>query len=87
MAGSVVDPARHREPVAGRDRRSPAGGRSAASRASSKLHALHTLRPRKGSAYKVNVKLDPGKWKLRVRYRDPGAVLPATSRAVSVSVR
>jgi tungstate transport system substrate-binding protein len=48
---------------------------------------LHRLRPRKGSAYKVNLKLAPGRWKLRVRYVDPGAVLPATSRAVSVSVR
>jgi tungstate transport system substrate-binding protein len=50
------------------------------------MHAVHTLRPGKGSSYKVNVKLAPGKWNLRVRYRDPGAVLPATSRAVSVSV-
>jgi tungstate transport system substrate-binding protein len=50
------------------------------------LHAVHTLRPSKGSHYKVNVKLASGKWNLRVRYRDPGAVLPATSRAVSVSV-
>jgi tungstate transport system substrate-binding protein len=50
------------------------------------LHAVHTLSPGKGSAYKVNVKLAPGKWNLRVRYLDPGAVLPATSRAVSVSL-
>ena len=49
-------------------------------------HAVRRLRPGKGSSYKVNVKLATGKWKLRVRYLDPGAVLPATSRAVSVSV-
>jgi tungstate transport system substrate-binding protein len=52
-----------------------------------KLHALKKLRPREGVSYKVRVKLKPGKWKLRVSYRDPGVVSPATSRAVSVSVR
>jgi tungstate transport system substrate-binding protein len=52
-----------------------------------KLHALKTVRAREGIAYAIHVKLKPGKWKLRVRYRDPGAITaPATSRAVSVSV-
>jgi tungstate transport system substrate-binding protein len=50
------------------------------------FHAVRRLRPGKGSSYKVNLRLATGKWKLRVSYRDPGAVLPATSRAVSVSV-
>jgi tungstate transport system substrate-binding protein len=52
-----------------------------------KWHALKKVRAQEGIAYKTSVKLKSGKWKLRVRYRDPGAVLPATSRAVSVSVR
>ena len=52
-----------------------------------KFHQVHRLRPRNGAAYKFHLKLGKGRWKLRVRYRDPGAVLPATSRAVSVSVR
>lgn len=51
------------------------------------FRALREVKPQKGAAYEVGVKLGEGKWKLRVRYRDPGAVLPATSRAVSVSVR
>jgi len=51
------------------------------------MRTLRRLRPGKKSAYHLNLKLAPGKWKLRVRYLDPGAVLPATSRAVSVSVR
>lgn len=52
-----------------------------------KMHALKKVRPKEGVAYKVAVKLKPGKWKLRVRYRDPGVISQATSRAVSVSVR
>jgi hypothetical protein len=51
-----------------------------------KLRALHRVRLPRGSHYNVHVKLGSGRWKLRVRYRDPGAILPATSRAVSVSV-
>jgi tungstate transport system substrate-binding protein len=51
-----------------------------------KWHALKKVRAKEGIAYKVSVKLKSGKWKLRVRYRDPGAFLPASSRAVSVSV-
>jgi len=51
-----------------------------------KFHALKKVRAREGVAYKVSVKLKSGKWKLRVRYRDPGVISPATSRAVSVSV-
>jgi tungstate transport system substrate-binding protein len=52
-----------------------------------RFRALKKVRPQNGAAYTVHVKLAEGKWKLRVRYRDPGGVLPATSRAVSVSVR
>ncbi|HVW47658.1 MAG TPA: substrate-binding domain-containing protein [Solirubrobacterales bacterium] len=52
-----------------------------------KMHALKKVRAREGVAYKVSVKLKPGKWKLRVLYRDPGVISPGTSRAVSVSVR
>ncbi len=52
-----------------------------------KMHALKKLRAKEGIAYKLSVKLKPGKWKLRVLYRNPGVVSPATSRAVSVSVR
>jgi tungstate transport system substrate-binding protein len=52
-----------------------------------KWHGLKKVRAKEGIAYKVNVKLKSGKWKLRVRYRDPGAFSPANSRAVSVSVR
>jgi tungstate transport system substrate-binding protein len=53
-----------------------------------KMHTLKKVRAREGIAYKLRVRLSPGKWKLRVRYRDPGAIAaPATSRAVSVSVR
>ncbi|MBS1888952.1 MAG: substrate-binding domain-containing protein [Actinobacteria bacterium] len=52
-----------------------------------KWQGLKKLRAREGVAYKVTVKLKPGRWKLRVRYRDPGVVSPATSRTVSVSVR
>ncbi|MBS1680064.1 MAG: substrate-binding domain-containing protein [Actinobacteria bacterium] len=52
-----------------------------------KMHALKKVRAKEGVAYTVSVKLKPGKWKLRVRYRNPGVVSPVTSRAVSVSVR
>jgi tungstate transport system substrate-binding protein len=52
-----------------------------------KFRALKQVRPKNGAAYTVHVKLAKSKWKLRVRYRDPGGVLPVTSRAVSVSVR
>ena len=53
-----------------------------------KFHRLKKVRAREGVAYKLSVKLKAGKWKLRVRYQDPGAIAaPATSRAVSVSVR
>jgi tungstate transport system substrate-binding protein len=53
-----------------------------------KFHALKQVRAREGVAYTLRLKLKPGKWKLRVRYRDPGTITaPATSRAVSVSVR
>jgi tungstate transport system substrate-binding protein len=53
-----------------------------------KWHAVKQVRAREGIAYKVSVKLKPGKWKLRVRYQDPGVLMaPVTSRAVSVSVR
>jgi tungstate transport system substrate-binding protein len=55
-------------------------------RGSHKLRALRKVRASRKPTYKVHVKLGSGQWKLRVRYRDPGAVLPATSRAVSVSV-
>lgn len=52
------------------------------------MHSLKKVRPREGIAYKVAVKLKPGKWKLRVVYRDSGAIVaPVTSRVVSVSVR
>jgi tungstate transport system substrate-binding protein len=51
-----------------------------------KWHAVKKVRAREGIAYKVSVKLKQGKWKLRVRYRDPGAFAPSTSRTVSVSV-
>ncbi len=65
-------------------------GRKLGTRKKQKFHALKTVRPKAGAAYKINVKLKgkkgEGKWKLRVRYRDPTAVLPVTSRAVSVSV-
>jgi tungstate transport system substrate-binding protein len=53
-----------------------------------KMHSLKKVRAQEGVAYKLRVRLSPGKWKLRVRYRDPGAIAaPVTSRAVSVSVR
>ncbi|HKZ14039.1 MAG TPA: substrate-binding domain-containing protein [Solirubrobacterales bacterium] len=51
-----------------------------------KWHAVKKVRAREGVAYKIAVKLKPGKWKLRVLYRDPGAFAPSTSRAASVSV-
>jgi tungstate transport system substrate-binding protein len=52
-----------------------------------KWHAVKKVRAKEGIAYKVSVKLKAGKWKLRLRYRDPGAFAPSTSRAVSVSLR
>lgn len=53
-----------------------------------KFHWVKTVRAREGVAYKLRVKLKAGKWKLRVRYQDPGVLTaPATSRAASVSVR
>jgi len=53
-----------------------------------KFHALKKVRAREGIAYKLGVKLKAGKWKLRVRYQNPGVVTaPVTSRVVSVSVR
>jgi tungstate transport system substrate-binding protein len=53
-----------------------------------RFHALKRVRAREGVAYKLSVKLKAGKWKLRVRYQDPGVLTaPASSRAVSVSVR
>lgn len=53
-----------------------------------KFHGLKKVRAREGVAYKLSVKLKAGKWKLRVRYRDPGAIIaPVASRAVSISVR
>jgi len=72
-------------PSRGRDRRARLVilGRGEGAR---KLRALSTVRPSRGSRYKVQVELGSGRWKLRVRYRDPGAVLPATSRPVSVSL-
>jgi tungstate transport system substrate-binding protein len=85
VAGSVVSlngtasPSRERDPGA----QIVVLGRKQGQRQS---HSVRRLRPGKGSAYKVNLRLATGKWKLRVSYRDPGAVLPATSRAVSVSV-
>jgi tungstate transport system substrate-binding protein len=52
-----------------------------------KFHALKKVRAREGVAYKLSVKLKAGKWKLRVRYQDPGVITaPVASRAVSVSV-
>lgn len=51
-----------------------------------KLRAIRRLRLGDEAKYDVKVKLGGGRWKLRVKYRDPGAVLPVTSRAVSVSV-
>lgn len=54
----------------------------------STFHGLKQVRARDGVAYKLSVKLGPGRWKLRVRYRDPGVIAaPADSRAVSVTVR
>lgn len=85
VAGSVVtlagtaSPARERGPGA----QILVLGRKQGRRGS---HTLRRLRPGNSSTYKVNLRLATGKWKLRVRYRDPGVVLPATSRAVSVSV-
>lgn len=53
-----------------------------------KFHRLKKVRAREGVAYKLSVKLKAGKWKLRVRYQDPGVITaPVVSRAVSVSVR
>jgi len=53
-----------------------------------KFHKLKKVRAREGVAYKLNVKLKAGKWKLRVRYQAPGVlVASANSRVVSVSVR
>ncbi len=53
-----------------------------------KFHRLKKVRAREGVAYKLSVKLKAGKWKLRVRYQDPGVITaPVASRAVSVSVR
>jgi tungstate transport system substrate-binding protein len=53
-----------------------------------KFHQLKKVRAREGVAYKLRVKLKAGKWKLRVRYQDPGVLTaPVASRAVSVSVR
>jgi tungstate transport system substrate-binding protein len=51
-----------------------------------KFRALRKIRSGASPSYTLHAKLAKGKWKLRVRYQDPGAVLPATSRAVSVSV-
>lgn len=50
------------------------------------LRALRKLPAPKSASYEIHVKLGSGRWKLRVRYRDPGAVLPVVSRAASVSV-
>ena len=85
VAGSVVtlagsaSPSRERDPEA----QILVLGRKQGQRQS---HAVRRLHPGSSSAYKVNLRLPTGKWKLRIRYLDPGAVLPATSRAVSVSV-
>jgi tungstate transport system substrate-binding protein len=62
-------------------------GRKLGTEKKQKFHALKKVRAGTGASYELKVKLTEGKWKLRVRYRDPGAVLPGTSRAVSVSVR
>jgi tungstate transport system substrate-binding protein len=50
-----------------------------------RFHALKRVKAGASASYEVNVKLAEGKWKLRVRYRDPGGVAPVDSRAVSVS--
>jgi tungstate transport system substrate-binding protein len=62
-------------------------GRKLGTKKKQKFHALKKVKAGTSGSYKISVKLTAGKWKLRVRYQDPGAVLPGTSRAVSVSVR
>lgn len=62
-------------------------GRRLGTKTKQKFHALKKVRAGADASYEVSVKLTAGKWKLRVRYRDPGVVLPGTSRTVSVSVR
>lgn len=62
-------------------------GRKLGTRKKQKFHGLKTVKAGASASYKINVKLAEGRWKLRVRYRDPGGVAPVSSRAVSVSVR
>lgn len=50
------------------------------------LHALRRLRGSGSGSFDVQLGLRTGEWRLKVRYRDPGTVLSATSRAVSLSV-
>jgi tungstate transport system substrate-binding protein len=61
-------------------------GRKLGTKKKQQFRALKKVKAGGSASYKVNVKLAEGKWKLRVRYRDPGGVSPVNSRAVSVSV-
>ncbi|HVO53806.1 MAG TPA: substrate-binding domain-containing protein [Solirubrobacterales bacterium] len=58
-------------------------GRKAGKKAFQRIKTVHA---RAGAAYSVRVKLGKGRWKLRVKYTDPGTVQPATSGVRSVSV-
>ncbi|MGV1050352.1 MAG: substrate-binding domain-containing protein [Solirubrobacterales bacterium] len=51
-----------------------------------KFHRIRVAHPGKGASYSIRLKLGKGQWKLRVKYRDPGTVVPATSGARSASV-
>jgi tungstate transport system substrate-binding protein len=51
------------------------------------FHVMTTVgAPARGARFALDVKLSPGKWQLRVQYRDRTVVQPGSSRTVSVSV-
>ena len=52
------------------------------------FHTMKTVgAPAHGARFALNLKLSPGRWQLRLQYRDRTVVQPGSSRTVSVSVR
>ncbi len=59
--------------------------RHAGSKGRFKRVALDRLRGNK-SRFKINVQLAAGQWQIEVRFKDPGQVMPITSRRVTLTV-
>lgn len=49
-------------------------------------HRLRIKRPGPDRRFAIHLNLAPGRWSLRVKYRDPGAVLAGVSRTLTISV-